>query len=195
MHVRNVHQRLLPGPPERVGALIDSLATPDDRLWPIDHWPPIRFDRPLAPGAEGGHGPIRYQVESYDPGRRIAFRFTRMPGLHGGHHLVAEPDDTGSVLLRHVAEGRLTGRMLLVWPLVIRPLHNALIEDLLDRAELAVTGTLPRPARWSPWVRLLRARLRRPGLTARASAAASPPAPGTGTGTPSPAAAPDAPAS
>jgi hypothetical protein len=162
MRVRNVHQRLLPGPPERVGALIDGLAGPDDRLWPGDRWPPIRFDRPLGVGADGGHGPIRYRVAGYDPGRRVAFRFTRMPGLDGGHHLEAEPAAGGAVLLRHVAEGRLGGRMLVAWPLVIRPLHNALIQDLLDRAELAVTGTVASPNRWSRWVRLLRGRLRRP---------------------------------
>jgi hypothetical protein len=33
---------------------------------------------------------------------------------------------------------------------------GALIEDLLDRAELEVTGTVASPARWSPWVSLLR---------------------------------------
>jgi hypothetical protein len=40
-----------------------------------------------------------------------------------------------------------------LWP------HNrwpAMREDLLDRAELAVTGVVASPARWSPWVRLLR---------------------------------------
>jgi hypothetical protein len=161
MRVHNVHQRLLPGPPERVGALIDGLAGPDDRLWPGDRWPPIRFDRPLGVGADGGHGPIRYRVEAYEPGRRVAFRFTR-PGLDGGHHLEAQPAAGGAVLLRHVAEGRLSGRMLVAWPLVIRHLHDALLEDLLDRAELALTGRVATPNRWSPWVRLLRAHLRRP---------------------------------
>ena len=163
MRVLNVHQRLLPGPPERVGALIDELAGPGDRLWPHDRWPAMRFDQPLGPGAEGGHGPIRYRVEAYEPGRRITFRFTRMPGLDGGHRLEVEPAGTGAVMLRHVAEGRLGGRMLVVWPLVVRPLHDALLEDLLDRAELAVTGTVASPARWSPWVRLLRGRLRHRG--------------------------------
>jgi hypothetical protein len=161
MRVRNVHQRLLPGPLERVGALIDDLAGPGDRLWPGDRWPPMRLDRPLGVGADGGHGPIRYRVEAYEPGRRVAFRFTGMAGLDGGHRLEAEPAGGGGVLLRHVAEGRMGGRMLVVWPLVIRHLHDALIEDLLDRAELAVTGRVASPNRWSPWVRLLRRRLRR----------------------------------
>jgi hypothetical protein len=49
--------------------------------------------------------------------------------------------------------------MVLGWPLAVRWLHDALIEDLLDNAELAATGTVRRPARWSPWVRMLRAHL------------------------------------
>ena len=59
-------------------------------------------------------------------------------------------------MLRHEAVGRVTGAMRLLWPLAVRPVHDALLTDLLDRAE-AVLGTgSARPARWSPWVRLLR---------------------------------------
>ncbi|UNO43730.1 DUF2867 domain-containing protein [Streptomyces sp. MST-110588] len=36
----------------------------------------MRFDRPLGVGAYGGHGPVRYRVSAYDPGRRIRFDFT-----------------------------------------------------------------------------------------------------------------------
>jgi hypothetical protein len=39
----------------------------------------------------------------------------------------------------------------------VRWLHDALIEDLLDRAVQAAGGAVVRPARWSPSVRLLRA--------------------------------------
>ena len=155
MRIRNVHQRLLPGPPERVGALIDELAGPADRLWPSDRWPAIRLDRPLGPGAEGGHGSIRYRVEAYQPGRRVTFRFTGMPGVDGGHRLEAEPAG-GGVVLRHAMELRVGGRMLVTWPLFLRSLHDAMLEDLLDRAELAVTGRVLQPARWSRRVRLLR---------------------------------------
>lgn len=51
---------------------------------------------------------------------------------------------------------RLGGPADVLWPLAVRWLHDAVVEDLLDRAE-ATVGTGPaRPARWSPWVRLLR---------------------------------------
>lgn len=53
----------------------------------------------------------------------------------------------------------MSGLAQLTWPLVFRPLHNALIEDALDNAEQQVTGHLQHPARWSAYVRVLRAAL------------------------------------
>src|SRR5262249_21619460 len=60
--------------------------------------------------------------------------------------------------LRYVAQARLTGAMRLLWPVAVRFMHDAVLEDLLDRAEAAVGCGPARPARWSPWVRLLRRR-------------------------------------
>jgi hypothetical protein len=42
------------------------------------------------------------------------------------------------------------------WSTVVRPLHDALIEDALDNAERETTGTVAEPAGWSWWVRTLR---------------------------------------
>jgi hypothetical protein len=50
----------------------------------------------------------------------------------------------------------MVGPARLSWPLVFRPLHDALLEDALDNAERQVTGRLQLPARWSPYVRALR---------------------------------------
>jgi hypothetical protein len=156
MTIRNVHERLLPATPAEVGALLDQLASPADPLWPHDRWPPMRFDRSLQVGASGGHGPIRYVVDRYQPGSMIAFRFTGPQGLHGQHRFEVLPE-SGGCRLRHVLEGHTTGRMRLLWPLLYRPLHDALIDDSLDRAERALcgrTGQAPRP--WSLPVRMLR---------------------------------------
>jgi len=76
MNVRNVHERVLDVPACDLAVLLDGLASPDDALWPRHLWPAMKFDRPLQVGAVGGHGPIRYTVEAYEPGRRIRFRFT-----------------------------------------------------------------------------------------------------------------------
>ena len=38
----------------------------------------------------------------------------------------------------------------------IEPLHDVVVEDLFDNAERETTGTVIRPATWSPRVRVLR---------------------------------------
>lgn len=154
--VRNVHQRRFHRRPEHVGTLLDELGGPHDRLWPSPPWPPLRLDRPLQVGAAGGHGPIRYEVEAYVPGSVVRFRFAPHLGADGTHTFVVLPDGEGS-MLRHELEASTSGWMRLAWPLVVRWLHDALLEDLLDRAETELDGAVARPARWSPWVRVLRA--------------------------------------
>jgi hypothetical protein len=117
----------------------------------------MRFDRPPGVGAAGGHGPIGYLVEEYQSGSRVLFRFTGPPGISGTHQWLGEPAPSGC-RLSHTIDGRVAGKMLLWWPLVLRPLHDALIADALDKGELALTGALAGPRSWPRWVRLLRRR-------------------------------------
>jgi hypothetical protein len=77
MIVRDVHERRFRASVDEVGALVDSLASPGDKLWPREAWPAMRLDRPLSPGAAGGHGPIRYTVDEYQPGRLMRVRLLR----------------------------------------------------------------------------------------------------------------------
>jgi hypothetical protein len=152
----NIHKRAVP-----TGQLLDTLSDPDDRLWPHHAWPRMRFDRPLAVGAVGGHGPIRYTVSHYVPGRWVRFAFTGPRGFDGFHEYAVQERD-GRTVLRHTLAMRVRGLARLGWPLLYRPLHDALIEDSLDRAEFPVEDTRDRaespdrPARWSWYVRLLR---------------------------------------
>ena len=155
MKVVNVHQRLLHATPLQAGALIDGLASPHDVLWPHKTWPGIRFDRPLAVGATGGHGPIRYFVESYARGQSIRFRFTAPKGFNGWHACEILDATPVHCVMEHRIEMTLEGRALLTWPLVIRPLHDACVEDLLSRAQVAL-GNEPKATPWSARVRFLR---------------------------------------
>lgn len=155
MRVLNVHERVIAAASQPVGALLDSLASPNDRLWPHDRWPAMRFDHPLGVGADGGHGPVRYRVETYEPGRAVRFRFRAPRGFHGTHGFDVAPLDAGRTRLRHTLQMDASGPALLTWPLAFRPLHDALIEDSLDRAERSL-GLRPAGARWSARVRLLR---------------------------------------
>jgi len=116
----------------------------------------MRFDRPLGVGAMGGHGPVCYSIEEYRSGLSILFRFSAPRGFDGTHRFEAE-DRQGATILRHVLEMRATGPARLSWPLLFRPLHDACLEDCLDRATVSLGIVLPHPARWSIYVRMLRA--------------------------------------
>lgn len=159
--VTNTHERVLAAPPAVVGQLLDSLAGSNDRLWPGRRWPAMRFDRPLSVGAQGGHGPIRYHVEAYTPGSAIRFRFELPSGFHGYHEFVVTATCTDGTLLRHSLVMQTSGIARVTWPLLFRPLHDALIEDSLDQAQQILGGPPQQPRRWSRRVLVLRAIARR----------------------------------
>ena len=154
MNVRNVHERLLEADGDAVGRLIDSLGSRDDRLWPRNVWPAMRFDRPLGVGAVGGHGPIRYTLVECQPGRLVRFRFDAPRGFAGSHRF-ERTDVPGGVVLSHVLEMEAVGVARLTWPLVFRPLHDALIEDCLACAQRSL-GLRAEVLPWSASVRFLR---------------------------------------
>ncbi len=156
MGVYNVHERLLAAKQSEVGTLLDTLASSDDKLWPQGSWPTMEFDRPLAVGATGGHGPVRYTVVAYVPSQWVRFTFSGPRGFHGFHEFTALAVDQDHTLLRHTLAMNARGPARLSWPLIFRPLHDACLEDGLDRAEAATTGTVAHPARWSRYVRTLR---------------------------------------
>lgn len=161
LHVRNVHERKIARPATEIGGLIDSLGGPEDRLWPRGLWPRLVLHGPLEEGTPAGHGPIRYVVDRYVPGRTVMFRFTAPRGFRGLHGFELDTSD-GAATLRHVLEMDVSRAALLSWPLMYRPLHDALIEDALSLAE---GKDLPS----SEWPRRVRA-LRRLAARSRGSA-------------------------
>jgi hypothetical protein len=110
----------------------------------------------LVIGSKGGHGPIRYSVHRHEEGRVAQFRFTRPRGWNGTHGFMAHALPHGGTRLMHVLEMQATGMGILLWVLVFRPLHDALIEEALDRVgdELGCPASTP-PTR-SARVRFLR---------------------------------------
>ena len=158
MKVYNVHERRLDAEPEVVGALIDNLAGPDEKLWPKGQWPAMEMEPDLRPGACGGHGPVRYRMAEYVPKRRAAFQFEDhglTAGLDGWHFFEVAPRRKG-VVLRHVIDVDCGFKDWLRWWFAIRPMHNALLEDALDLAQQEVDGPVAKPAKWGIWVRCLR---------------------------------------
>lgn len=154
MHVLNVHSRTLSVRPAAAGALLDTLASPDDRLWPKETWPAMRLNRPLGPAARGGHGPVRYVVVDHQPGRCVEFRFEAPAGFRGTHRFEVLEHPAGCEL-RHTLDMNAEWPAVLTWPLVYRPLHDALIEDAMTKAQ-AMLGEAPQLLPWPLYVRFLR---------------------------------------
>lgn len=155
MRVVNVHERNFRCSPQQAAQLLDSLSSPRDMLWPSQSWPRMRLDQPLGLGATGGHGPIRYSVIAYEPGKRVTFEFISPRGFVGTHWFEVLGHEPNGTVLRHTIDMSLKGAALLSWPVAIRPLHDALVEDALTNAQVAL-GEQPTPVPWSAWVRVLR---------------------------------------
>ena len=168
MQVHNVHERVLDAPAAAVGRLLDGIGGPHDALWPSPEWSPMWLDGPPAVGTAGGHGALRYRVTTYEPGRRIVFTLDPGQDLSGWHGFEVVPRGPDRAVLRHVVAGRARGGMRLLWPCVVRPVHDGIVEQILDRAELAL-GTGPARAtrlsaiaRLARWAARPRARATRP---------------------------------
>ena len=129
MKIFNKHDRIIPATQDAVGRVIDSLSGPDDALWPWEKWPPMMLDSVLGVGASGGHGPVRYRVSEYVPGRRAVFQFAEgglMKGMDG-HHYFEVISRRRYVVIRHVLDG-----------------------------DCNFSGATVKRSHWGLWVRLLR---------------------------------------
>jgi hypothetical protein len=165
MNLRTVHARELAAPAAEAGALVDRLGGPDDPLWPNDTWPAsaLELEHPLRVGSRGGHGAIRYHVAAYEPGRRIVFAFEPESGLTGIHEIRVDELGPERCRLVQTTDCRLAAKLVPLYP-ILRRQHDALLRDVLDRAELALTGHVAAPARWSLTVRIANAVEERLGI-------------------------------
>jgi hypothetical protein len=153
MQIVNIHTRHLPASIVQVGELIATAASADDRVWPHENWPRIFLDRPIQAGAVGGHGPITYRVSHYAPQERVRFEFAS--GSVGWHELQLQATGEHTCLLTHTIQTQPSFKFRIAWLLVIRHMHDALIEDLFDKLE-AQFHPLKHPKRWNTYVKLLR---------------------------------------
>jgi hypothetical protein len=130
MKIRNRHERVVAAPPERIAALIADF----DRVWPTQIAP--------APRRQGHRlydaGPMLW--EEFDrPGAARAFRVVRPDELHGEHWFELEPGEDATVV-RHTLEGRTAGKYEAIWCERIEPLHDLILEALLDNIEAAAAS-------------------------------------------------------
>jgi hypothetical protein len=88
------------------------------------------------------------------------FRFSGPRGFHGTHAYEVEAFDRGCEL-RHTIDMKVSGPAIFTWPMIFRPLHDALVEDSLDKVDAHLAGREWRRRAWSPYVRFLRRLLAR----------------------------------
>lgn len=155
MKVLNTHTRTIHRPKEEVARVLSTLASNNDEVWPTKTWPRIYFGGDNRIGSEGGHGPVRYVIERFDPKGDFQFRFLRPKGFNGIHKFEIKPITDQRTEVVHTISMTTKGTATLKWYVVIRPLHDALLEDLLDRVENQFTEDIC-SSEWSLWVRLMR---------------------------------------
>jgi hypothetical protein len=153
MPIINIHSRHLPASVQEIAQLIASAASKNDRIWPHENWPRIFLDRPIQAGAVGGHGPIRYRISHYAPTERVRFEFTQ--GSQGWHELTLQATSACTCILTHTIQTKPTWPFWMAWHLMIRYMHDALIEDLFDKLE-AQFQPVKHPNRWNAYVKLVR---------------------------------------
>jgi len=78
--------------------------------------------------------------EEFDrPGAARAFRVVRPGELRAEHWFELEPAG-GATVLRHTVEGYAAGKYEAIWCDRIEPLHDLVMEGLLDNVEAAVAS-------------------------------------------------------
>lgn len=135
MKVLNTHKRILNQPKSKIVELLETLSAENDKIWPKDKWPAMKFKGGIKVGAKGGHGPIRYSVEKYDPNKIIQFRFLKPNGFYGVHKFEVKELTKQKTEIKHTIDMSTRLKGTLIWIFGIRALHNALIEDGLDKLE------------------------------------------------------------
>jgi len=156
----NIHKRTISQSIGVISDILNTLSSNDDKLWPKEKWPPMIFRKGLTVGAIGGHGPIKYAINTYIPGSSIEFTFVKPDGFKGVHRFEVSEIENNKTELKHTIDMMLSGKGILTWHIAIRWLHDALIEDCFDKVENQFS-TNKKETKWNLWVVFLRNRLRK----------------------------------
>ena len=133
MKITNIHKRDYNLPSSILSEALASLSSEKDLLWPKEEWTPMILNNGLKKNSNGGHGPIEYFVQQYEYGKTVEFCFTKpeeFVGIHKFEIIEFSPEKTG---LKHTIEMKVNLKGLLTWYIVVKWLHDALLEDCLDK--------------------------------------------------------------
>jgi hypothetical protein len=150
-----MHQREYDQPSVAISEKFDTLSSEKDRLWPNELWPPLVLNNGLKLNSSGGHGPIGYYVSNCRKGKFVEFTFTRPKEFVGIHKFEVLETSNDKTVLRHTINMEVNLKGYISWCLAIKWLHDALLEDCLDKVHNQVSENQVR----SPhnfWVKFLR---------------------------------------
>lgn len=156
MKVTNIHTRKINQSKDKVSELFKTLATTNDLIWPFENWPAIHFKEGLQVGSRGGHGTIRYSIVEFREYDFIKFEFSKPDGFIGTHEFKIEKLSENETEISHIINTTTNFKASLLWVLVIRWLHDALIEDAFDKVESYYIDE-KKTTLYNLWVKLLRA--------------------------------------
>lgn len=160
MQVTNIHKRTISQPKEKVSQLFRTIATNNDLVWPFENWPAMKFKNGLKIGSKGGHGRIRYSIIEFIEGEYIKFQFSKPDGFNGTHELKVESINDKTTEISHIISANLSFKATFFWLLIIRWLHDALIEDAFDKIENYFSDD-KKITNHNLWVKLLRGAYKR----------------------------------
>jgi hypothetical protein len=155
MQIINKHERVVKTEKSKIGQMLDEICIKEKTVWPRDRWPAIEFEKSMSVGVAGGHDGIRYTITKYIPGKYLECKFTAPVGFIGSHTFEIIEIDNSTCKISHISRITPKGKIRILWPIIMRPLHDAMLEDLFDNVEIAA-GLNPNKKRWSFWVKMLR---------------------------------------
>lgn len=127
--VTSVHERRFGATPERLAALVADFGA----IWPTQIAP--------APRSEGAllRVPTMRWQEFDRPGAVRAFRVVSPPEMRAEHWFEVERVAGGTVL-RHTIDGEASGSYEAIWRDRIEPIHDLLLEAMLDNVGRLVSA-------------------------------------------------------
>jgi hypothetical protein len=128
MKITNQHARVFEATPEQIVGLFADF----DRIWPTDIAP-----APRSRGAQLFEAGAMLWEEVDRAGAVRAFRVVSPPELQAEHWFELEPS-AGGTLLRHTVAGEALGAYEMIWRERISPLHDRVLEALLDNIDAAI---------------------------------------------------------
>ncbi len=128
-------------PLSKIAEILETLSTKQDLLWPEENWTPMILDNGLCVDSRGGHGIIKYYVTKYEYGKIVEFCFVEPEEFKGAHRFELSKPSDNRTKIKHTIDVQFNLKGLILWYLIVKWLHDALLEDCLDKVENNLENT------------------------------------------------------